>query len=130
MSPFRYFQVYGHPLRFTPCQCGEHRPAALKRRLLDKQPICRNCTSKHRYGLCFICNRVLPIEQHHIAGRKHTETVNLCVNCHACCTYIQTKIKHHDNLFTGYLILGYVFFTLNGKNYQLLESLKKDFYHE
>lgn len=64
-------------------QCNEYRKATLRK---PKFNLCHNCADHiHRKGLCQICRRDhLPLEQHHVAGRKHApNTIPICLNCHA-----------------------------------------------
>lgn len=53
----------------------------------NRKPIfARNCADKtHSRGYCWVCHRDhLPLEKHHLAGRKHASfTVPVCLNCHA-----------------------------------------------
>lgn len=63
--------------------CGEYRKPTLRK---NENNLCHNCADKtHSHGHCWICRKHdLPIEHHHLAGKKHAEkTVPVCLNCHA-----------------------------------------------
>ncbi len=72
-----------HLADFSTCPCGEFYRDAL--RPTDGGHVCRNCAdSHHKRGRCSICSIVAPVEQHHVAGKKHSPiTLQVCLNCHA-----------------------------------------------
>jgi len=88
-----------HLTDFATCPCGEFyrdtlRPASAD---ADGGHVCRNCAdSHHRRGRCAICSIVAPIEQHHVAGKKHSPiTLQVCLNCHAILS--QRQYRFHQS---------------------------------
>jgi hypothetical protein len=69
---------------YASCElCGEYQLAALRKQ--SGMVICANCADhEHRIGPCAVCNRDGPVEQHHVAGKRHApDTLQVCLNCHA-----------------------------------------------
>ncbi|SFF03427.1 hypothetical protein [Nitrosomonas sp. Nm166] len=99
-------------------QCGEYRKVALRKPEIG---LCHNCADKtHRKGLCKICrNDHLPLELHHLAGRKHApNTIPICLNCHAMLSRRQYEwpdlwLKEPCALFLIWGILDFYVLTLN-----------------
>lgn len=79
---------------FAACPCGEYYRDAL--RMTASGIMCRNCAhtqATHRRGRCAICSAYAPMEQHHIAGRKHSPiTIQICLNCHAIMSKRQYRL--------------------------------------
>lgn len=99
-------------------RCGEYRKPALRK---NESSLCHNCADKkHRKGLCKICCRDhLPLEQHHLAGRKHApNTMPVCLNCHAMLSRRQYEwpdlwFKEQCALFLIWGILDFYVLTLD-----------------
>lgn len=67
--------------------CGERDAHALRRRM----SMCQNCMNNdRRRGVCCICVKDTPLENHHVAGAKHApDTLPVCLNCHAILSQLQ-----------------------------------------
>lgn len=86
--------------------CNEYRKPALRQNQSD---ICHNCAdTKHSIGQCTICRRHnLPIEHHHLAGRKHASmTISICLNCHAM---LSRRQYQWPDLWRGNPCIGFLF---------------------
>ena len=105
----RRFHYEGSALLYAGCACGEYLTDALRRRLRNGRPQCMNCAdTRHARGLCAVCLQDdVPIENHHIAGRKHGDTViPICLNCHALLSQSQRVWVSPPPLQPMYLICG------------------------
>ncbi len=73
--------------------CGEYHTEALRR-----GGLCANCAgvdpSKDR-GPCLVCGeRDLPLQNHHVAGRRKSDiTVPICLNCHSV---LSRRQRHNE----------------------------------
>jgi hypothetical protein len=72
----------------TCTRCGEFFHAALTLQPGDRV-LCLNCAdTRHLRGQCCVCDRIGPLEYHHVASRRQRPdlTEPVCLNCHAVLT--------------------------------------------
>ena len=114
-DPLRQINVLlGWPImgnKYHSCeQCGEYRKPAMRKKVSNR---CHNCSvTNHSRGHCTICRQHdLPIEHHHLAGKKHaSRTIPVCLNCHAMLSHRQYQWPGlwRGDPCIGFLLIGFM----------------------
>ena len=100
------------------CDCGEYHTAAIRTRLQHGEIKCRNCSSnREAIERCKICQKIAPLESHHIYGRSQPDVISICLNCHAILTQANLAWQNDISLnwigLTNLLALSHIRFNYN-----------------